>query len=54
MALPLAKKFGINRILITCGKNNLGSAKTIMKDGGILENEVAEDGKVVHRYWIQL
>lgn len=54
MALPIAKKFGINRVLVTCDKRNLGSAKTIIKNGGVLENEVIEDGEVVQRYWVQL
>ncbi|MBM7616233.1 GNAT family N-acetyltransferase [Alkaliphilus hydrothermalis] len=55
MALPIAKEFGIDRALITCDKENVGSAKTIMKNGGILENEVLqEDGEMLQRYWIEL
>ena len=30
------------------------SANTIIKNGGILENEVIEDGNIKQRYWIQL
>ncbi|WP_238885299.1 GNAT family N-acetyltransferase [Clostridium sp. YIM B02551] len=54
LALPIAKKLGINKALITCDKNNLGSAKTIIKNGGVLENEVKEDGEITQRYWINL
>lgn len=54
MALPLAKLHGIKRALIVCDKTNVGSAKTIIKNGGILENEVDHDGEIVQRYWISL
>jgi predicted acetyltransferase len=40
--------------LITCDKNNIGSAKTIIKNGGVLENEVMEDGEITQRYWIDI
>lgn len=54
MALPIAKKLGINRVLITCDKNNVGSAKTIINNGGVLENEVSGDGEITQRYWIEV
>jgi predicted acetyltransferase len=54
MALPIAKELQINKALITCDKNNVGSAKTIMNNGGVLENEVMEDGETTQRYWIEL
>jgi predicted acetyltransferase len=54
MALPFAKEFGIEKALLTCDKGNIASAKTILKNGGILENEVIEEGKIVQRYWINL
>jgi len=54
LALPISKKLGINKALITCDKNNVGSAKTIMNNGGILENEVINGNEVTQRYWIEL
>jgi Predicted acetyltransferase len=54
LALPISKELGIKKALITCDKTNLGSAKTIMKNGGILENEVTEDGEITQRYWVTL
>ncbi|WP_253199267.1 GNAT family N-acetyltransferase [Clostridium tagluense] len=54
MALPIAKELGISKALVTCDKNNLGSAKTIINNGGVLENEVIEDGEVTQRYWIEV
>ena len=52
LALIKCKELGIDRVLITCNKDNIGSAKSIIRNGGVLENEVLEDGEVVQRYWI--
>lgn len=54
LALPIAKELGINKALITCNKDNTGSAKTIISNGGILENEVVEDMEITQRYWINI
>lgn len=55
LALEECKKIGINRVLMVCFKDNIGSAKSIINNGGILENELpAEDGKIDQRYWISL
>ncbi|MGH4125994.1 MAG: GNAT family N-acetyltransferase [Clostridium sp.] len=54
MALPIAKELGISKALVTCDKNNLGSAKTITNNGGVLENEVIEEGEITQRYWIEV
>ncbi|NLZ48977.1 MAG: GNAT family N-acetyltransferase, partial [Clostridiales bacterium] len=34
IALPIAKKLGLNKVLITCDKTNLASAGTIKSNGG--------------------
>ena len=54
LALKEAKKLGINRVLMVCDKNNIGSAKSILNNGGILENEVLIDGIIEQRYWIDI
>ena len=55
LALDECRKLGIDRALITCDKNNIGSAKTIQKNGGILENEITvDDGGILQRYWIDI
>lgn len=54
LALIECKKLGIERVLMTCDKDNIGSAKSIMKNGGVLENEFVNlNGKVEQRYWIE-
>lgn len=55
LALEECKKLGIKRVLMTCDKDNIGSAKSIIKNGGVLENEVInEEGVLEQRYWIEL
>ena len=54
LALDECRKLGINKVLMVCDKGNIGSAKSIENNGGILENEVVVDGVVEQRYWIDL
>ena len=41
---------------MTCGKQNQGSSKIILGNGGVLESEefIAERSEVVQRYWIEI
>ena len=43
---------GLEKILITCDKNNIASKRTIESCGGILKNEVIEESRITLRYWI--
>ena len=54
LALEECRKLGLTRVLMTCDKNNIGSAKSIIRNGGILENEIPEEGSIKQRYWIDL
>lgn len=53
-ALEICKDMGIEKVLITCAKDNVASAATIRKGGGILENEVYKDDVLMQRYWIDI
>ena len=45
----------INKVLVTCSEGNIGSVKTIERNGGILENSIEiSDGTKKLRYWISL
>jgi len=52
LALIECRKLGIEKVLMTCDKDNIGSAKSIINNGGVLENEVEVDGVIEQRYWI--
>ncbi|WP_409185314.1 GNAT family N-acetyltransferase [Amycolatopsis sp. VS8301801F10] len=50
--LPEARRLGLSRVLLVCEGENLASAKTIERAGGVLE-EVRQTGHgLVRRYWI--
>lgn len=54
LALQECRKLGIDRVLMVCDRDNVGSAKSIRNNGGVLENEVLVDGVWEQRYWFQL
>ena len=59
LMLIKCREHNAKRILITCDKENIASAKTIIANGGKLENEINDNYKVswsgiIQRYWIEL
>lgn len=57
LILPICLEYGERKVLLTCDKDNEISRRTIIKNGGVLENEVADTvglGKsgVIQRFWI--
>ena len=56
IALPKCKELGIDKVLITCNDNNIGSRKTILANGGVYESTVYEPDEEVflEKYWIDL
>jgi predicted acetyltransferase len=56
LGLQKCREFNLNKVLITCDKSNIASAKVIQKNNGILENEVFSEtfSEVIQRYWINL
>jgi predicted acetyltransferase len=56
LSLQIAReKLGIRRVLLTCDDDNIGSIRTIEKNGGILENVITgpDLDKPKRRYWIE-
>jgi predicted acetyltransferase len=52
-SLVVARSVGIDRALVVCDDDNVGSAAVIEANGGILEwVGPAEDGRAIRRYWI--
>lgn len=56
LALDKARQLGIDRVLLTCDKDNIASARVIQKCCGVLDSEGIDpdDGKITQRYWIEL
>jgi predicted acetyltransferase len=55
LELALAKlgELGVDRVLVTCDRENLASARVIKKNGGVLDSETEIDGRTTQRYWIE-
>ena len=56
-ALDICKNEGLERVLITCLEENIGSAKTIESCGGVFEKIVYDDVNYnanMKRYWVSL
>jgi predicted acetyltransferase len=47
-ALPIARRLGIDRALVTCDVHNVASRKVIERNGGVRRDEL--DGKL--RFWV--
>lgn len=55
LALEYCKDIGLGKVLITCDKSNIASAKTIIKCLGVLETEEEQsNGELLQKYWIEL
>ena len=55
LALDHARSMRLRRVLITCDRSNIASARTILRCGGEMENEIiSDDGRTFQRYWIEL
>lgn len=54
LALEKCNELHLAKVLITCNKSNIASAKTIKANGGVLENEVPNGAGITQRYWIEL
>ncbi|WP_264373596.1 GNAT family N-acetyltransferase [Paenibacillus psychroresistens] len=53
LALDKTQELGIYRVLVVCDKGNIGSERTILKNGGIFDSEfIEESGNIVKRFWI--
>lgn len=54
LALDKCRELSLERVLMCCDSDNFASARTIEKNGGVLENVVVDGGAPVKRYWITL
>ncbi len=57
--LEKCKELKIDKVLLACDKENIASVKTIIYNGGVLENEINDDvgltkSGTIQRYWINI
>lgn len=53
-ALDRAAALGLDRVLVTCAKTNIGSVKAILRNRGKFDSEafLPDRDEIVQRYWI--
>ena len=52
-SLVVARSVGVDRVLVTCDDDNVGSATVIERCGGVLDSVIDnDDGVQTRRYWI--
>ncbi|UUZ94804.1 GNAT family N-acetyltransferase [Paenibacillus sp. P25] len=55
LALQKTRELGLDQVLVVCDKGNIGSERTILKNGGVFDSEYMEpNGNIVRRFWIPL
>ena len=56
LTMRKAKEMGFDKVLVTCDKDNIGSSKIIVANGGILDGEGVSkrSKKLVQRYWVPI
>ena len=56
MGLDICRQMGMDRVLITCYSDNVGSRRTILANGGRYDSTVhePESDRDLERYWIDL
>ncbi|MEY8250299.1 GNAT family N-acetyltransferase [Leptogranulimonas caecicola] len=54
LALEEYRKCGFSEVMMVCRANNAASAKTIVRNGGVLMGVFEEDARLMRRYRIKL
>lgn len=54
LGIDKAKKLNIEKLLLTCKKNNIASQKVIERNNGLLEKTIFQDGEDYLVYWINV
>ena len=54
LALEKCRELGLDRVMVSCKEDNIGSAKTIENNCGELEEYVEDNGMTFKKYWIKI
>ena len=55
LTLDKMQEMGFQKVLVTCNQDNIASEKSIVKNGGVRDNDFLEThGNIVKRFWIML
>ncbi|MBR5329569.1 MAG: GNAT family N-acetyltransferase [Firmicutes bacterium] len=54
LALEQSHGLGLDRVMLSCKKNNIASRRIIEKCGGVFEREIQKDDQNILIYWISI
>ena len=54
LTLEKCKEMGMKKVLLTCDKDNIGSAKAMINNGWIRDSEYKHEWKIKQRYRIEI
>ena len=54
LALEECRRLGLARVMLTCEKQNVASARTMLHCGAVLQDELLMGNITIQRYWIEL
>ena len=54
LALQKCKEMNIDKVMMSCHKDNVGSKKSIMNNGGVYDQDIIDGNEILERYWINL
>jgi len=54
LLLEKIKKLDIEKVMLTCDADNIGSAKTIESCNGIMQDKIISENELTRRYWEML
>ena len=54
LALEKCKELWLDKVLLTCDTDNIGSSKTIIKNWWVLDSEYEDEWVPSQRYWISI
>ena len=52
--LQNCRERGLDKVMVTCSRENIASEKVIVSNGGVFEKEVCVNGEWIKRYWITI
>ena len=54
LALQKCKEMKIDKVMMSCLKDNIGSKKSIINNGGVYDQDIFDGDEILERYWISL
>ena len=54
LALDICRQMGIDKVMMSCRKDNIASKKSRITNGGVYDCDISDDDEILERDWITL